>query len=219
MATKVFPVERWGITGFVRMRRNAPGTNASGAANPAPFLDINSVDDSRPIRLNSRDYDRTAGDVIGIQCKPNQVATMVNKSVKGAEFSPRITDAGIGSSGALIALTADPVLKAATSARTVGSVRCIECNPSLPGSGSAYTVTNLDGIRIFLDKGAGHTVTTSSVIRVATPNTSGWDFFAAFEASNGCTVSTAGTYSTADGYILVKVGADTMRVPFFAAVD
>jgi len=146
---------------------------------------INSHRDNKTVALNSRDYTTDTGDAIGIQVKPNQTTTLTNRSVKGGEFSPRVSDAGLGSSGALIALTADPVLKAATAGRTVGSVRCIECNPSLPGSGSAYTITNLDGIRLFLDTGAGHTITTKSVIRVATPNAAGWNYFLNLEASSG----------------------------------
>lgn len=40
-----------------------------------------------------------------------------------------------------------------------------------------------------------------------------------FDAASTCCVVAGGTYSTADGYFLVKVGANTYRVPFFTAVD
>jgi hypothetical protein len=40
-----------------------------------------------------------------------------------------------------------------------------------------------------------------------------------FDAASACAVVGAGTYSTADGYFVVKVGANTYRVPFFTAVD
>jgi hypothetical protein len=40
-----------------------------------------------------------------------------------------------------------------------------------------------------------------------------------FEDTAGLIVATAGTYSTADGYINIKTPAGAMRMPYFAAVD
>lgn len=40
-----------------------------------------------------------------------------------------------------------------------------------------------------------------------------------FAAASACAVVSAGTYSTADGYFVVKVAGSTYRVPFFSAVD
>ena len=40
-----------------------------------------------------------------------------------------------------------------------------------------------------------------------------------FEAATDAIVASAGTYSTADGYIVVRVAGSTYRMPFFAAVD
>lgn len=39
------------------------------------------------------------------------------------------------------------------------------------------------------------------------------------EAASTATVVGAGTYSTADGYIRIRVAGSTYRIPFFAAVD
>ena len=205
-----FTVADHGISGFVRMRRTKPGTST-------PNLDINSVPDNKPVRINSRDFAQTSGSSIGFQCKPNQTATTTG-DVIGAEFSPRVTDAG---SGGLIGLKADVVIKAATAARTVSAVRGIEINtPSFPTSGSAYTITNdCCAIRVFPDFGSGHTFTgKKSVIKLATPNNGAWDYLLDVD-TNGIGLGSAGTYSTADGYFTVRTGATDRRIPFFDAVD
>lgn len=156
--------------------------------------------DDGPITLNSRASKRTTGSIIGVQIKPEATVTLT-QDVIGLEVSPRCTDIG---AGALIALKADPVLKAATAARTVSAVRCLELNPSLPGSGSAYTITNdVTGIRMFLDMGAGHTVSgKKACLLIATPNTSGWDYLFDLQASSGVIGATTG--STAGGTIKVR---------------
>jgi hypothetical protein len=40
-----------------------------------------------------------------------------------------------------------------------------------------------------------------------------------FDGTATCVVVGSGTYSTADGYLIIKVGANTYRMPFFTAVD
>lgn len=204
-----FP-QNYGIIGFDRLRRRGYGA--------APWnLDVNSMADNKPVRVNSRDYVQTSGSSIGMQCKPNQTATTTG-DVIGAEFSPRVTDAG---SGALIALKGDAVIKAATSARTLSAVRGIELNtPSFPTSGSAYTVTNdVSAIRIFPDFGSGHTFTgKKSVIKLATPNNGAWDYLLDVD-TNGIALGSAGTYSTADGYFVIRAGGSDRRIPFFDAAD
>jgi hypothetical protein len=166
----------------------------------------------------SRPSTRTAGSTIGLQVKPRQDVLTTN-DVIGAEFSPRM--AGVGT-GALIALKADPVLSTASAIATVSAVRGIEINIDFPGSGSAYTITNdVSAIRIFPDFGAGHTFSGNrAALRFAAPNTSDWQYLLEAETgTNGWVVVGAGTYSTADGYMLVRVAGSTYRVPFFTAVD
>ena len=76
-----FGVAQTGILGFQRLRRGKAGDN----------LDINSGYDSKPVRINSRDYGSVNTNNIGLQCKPNQAVTG-SASVTGAEFSPRFAD-------------------------------------------------------------------------------------------------------------------------------
>jgi hypothetical protein len=40
-----------------------------------------------------------------------------------------------------------------------------------------------------------------------------------FEAASSAVVVSGGTYSTADGYLVIRVAGSTYRMPFFAAVD
>ena len=202
MATKNFPTVSWGITAPQYRHPSRPREN----------LDINSKEDDKPVRINSREYDGDTADTIGGQTKPNQVADKTNRVVCGWEFSPRVTDAGLGATGAIIGLRADPLLKTATGARTVGSLRCIEMNPGLPGGGSAYTVTNLDAIRIFLDTGVGHTITTKSIIRIASPNNADWTYLLNFETDGGAVI-TAAVGGNQSKKLKIKVGATDFFIP------
>ena len=45
------------------------------------------------------------------------------------------------------------------------------------------------------------------------------DNFLNFEAESGCLDGTNGTYSTADGYIKIRVAGNAMRIPYFAGTD
>src|SRR5687767_4703767 len=71
---------------------------------------IYAKNDARTVVINSRNYAKTSGSTIGMQCKPRQTAATTG-DVIGAEFSPRT--AGIGA-GALICVRADPVLQTAS---------------------------------------------------------------------------------------------------------
>lgn len=185
---------------------------------PAAHLLINTVSDTTSVRINVRNFTQATGTSIGMRVAPNQTITTTG-GVTGAEISPRYNDAG---GGDLICLKVDPVVKDATTARTIANVRGIEINVDLPNAGSAYTFTNgPTGIRIFPDFGSGHTFSGRRVILLlAAPNTSDWQYLLEAETgTNGWVVSTAGTYSTADGYFLIRVGASDYRVPFFAGTD
>jgi len=198
----------WGIQHFWRLKR--------GSVTQPDHLTINSVANGKSVRINTRDYDSTTGDSIAVSSKANQMATTTGEVV-GFESSPRVTDAG---SASLVAYKGDPLLKTATSGRTVGAVRSFQSDISFPSSGSAYTVTaETCALYVFPDFGSGHTFTgKKSVIKLATPNNGAWDYLLDV-ATNGIAVGSAGTYSTADGYFLIRVPAGDMRIPFFAGTD
>jgi hypothetical protein len=60
----------------------------------------------------------------------------------------------------------------------------------------------------------------SAVINIASKDTAGFTNLIYAESTTlDCATVGAGTYSTAEGYFTVKVGANTYRMPFFTGVD
>lgn len=68
------------------------------------------------------------------------------------------------------------------------------------------------------DLGGTHTG-KASAIHVPNPVAGTWDYALVLGTATGCHTAGAGTYSTADGYIKIRVGADDMRIPYFAGTD
>jgi hypothetical protein len=118
----------------------------------------------------------------------------------------------------LICLRADPVLQAATSARTVSAVRALEVNIDFPDSGSAYTITNdVSAIRIFPDFGSGHTFSgVKAIMEMAAPNTSNFDLFMEIESGNGTWINTTASVGGQVGQILIRVAGTTRAIPYYA---
>lgn len=178
-------------------------------------LNIDTDLDNRTIRLNSRDYVQTTGSSVGMQSKPNQTVTTTG-DVIGAEISPRV--AGDIGAGALIALRADPVLKAGSSG-TVSNVRAIECNIDFSDSDTRTISADVCAMRIFPDFGTLTISGDKAVFILATPNAGTWDYLFDFESTQGLLDETNGTYSTADGFIKIKTPEGDARLPYFLAVD
>ncbi|KKK82322.1 hypothetical protein LCGC14_2804530, partial [marine sediment metagenome] len=87
-------------------------------------LRIETMQDGKSLRLNSRNVTQATGDHTAVSIKPNKSADGTG-SVTGLEVSPRFA-AGSGG-GNLRAILADPVLKASTGDLT-GQVVAVECN-------------------------------------------------------------------------------------------
>ena len=185
--------------------------------NTGNHFGINTESDNRTVRINSRDFVQTSGGSIGLQSKPNQTVTTTGDII-GAEFSPRVNDVG---GGAIIAIKADPVVKDATTTRTVSAVRGLEINIDLPNAGSAYTFTNeVCGIRMFPDFGAGHTFDKNRpAILLATPNTSDWTHLLQIESVGTIAVVTGGTFTSADGHLVIDVAGTDYQIPFYIGAD
>jgi len=200
-----YTVADYGLKNFRRLRRGSASDH----------LTINSVGDSKSVRINTRDYVQATGDTIAVSSKPKQTITTTG-DVIGVESSPRVSDAG---AGALIAMKADPLLQAATTGRTVSAVRGFESNIDFPSTGSAYTITNnVNAFRTFLDMGSGHTVSgKKAVFCVATPNTSGWDYLFDLEANSGVIGATTG--ATAAGTIKVRSAGVDKFIQLFGSAS
>jgi hypothetical protein len=173
---------------------------------------INSGQDSKPVHINRRDYDRTDGSCIGFQAGPNQTVVTTHDII-GAEIRARTNAVG---SGGITAVKAEPTATSGTG--TIGSVRGFETNITVNGT---RTVTNdISALRAFLDVAATVTVTgKKSIIQVANENQSAWDYLLNSETGAGIHDLTSGTYTTAEGFLKVRIAGSDYQIPFFTAAD
>lgn len=187
-----------------------PGQDSSGND---VNLKLATQADNKPIKLNSRNYTDTSGGNSAVQIKPNQNVTTTG-DLAGLEVSPRYNDAGGGS---LVCIKCDPVIKDATSARTVAAVRGLEINIDLPNAGSVVTFTNdVSAIRVFPDFGSGHTFQgVRTILEIAAPNTSNFQYFMEVEAGNSGWIATSGTPATNGGHILIRVGGTDKYIQLY----
>ncbi len=180
----------------------------------AEFYDLDTH--RRAAKINSVTVTPSGTDSISaVQIKPNKTGTGTG-DLTGLEVSPRFNDAP---GGALVCIKADPVIKAATSARTVSALRGIEVNIDLPSSGSAYTFTNdVSAFRTFGDFGSGHTFSAKkNIIEVALPNTSGWDYLLNLKANTGLEYDSA--QGSADKKLKVLINTVDYHIPLHLASD
>lgn len=140
--------------------------------------------EGRPIQLNRSNYTRTTGSCIGVQIGPNQTVANTNDII-GAEIRAR---SAAVATGALIAVKGEP--NAASGTGTVGAARSFESNITVKGT---RTVTNdVSAMRTFLDVDSTVTVTgKKSVLVVATPNVSTWDYLLDLETNSGVVTAAA----------------------------
>jgi hypothetical protein len=75
---------------------------------------------------------------------------------------------------------------------------------------------NVTGLQSMLHLAQDGTTTITSAIKIG-----GADYTNAFEfgSEGDAVVVGSGTYSTADGYLVIKVGSSTYRIPFFTGTD
>lgn len=177
-------------------------------------LKLNTLVDSKPVLINSRNYTQTSGDSIGLQSKPSQTVTGT-ASVYGAQFSPRMQDA-IGG-GSLVGIQSAPVLKG-TSGNLSGDVRAFEASIDLNNaSGNTRTVTGVvSALYAYLQSGSNMTYTGGiSVIHVAAEDTKKWTHFLNTAAGVGF-VNTTASLGSQIGQILVNIGGTTRAIPYYA---
>jgi hypothetical protein len=195
------------------------GTGQAGLTAPTGFdLTLATTSDNKQVELNSRSFTQASGDSIATHVAPSQTVTTTG-TVYGAQITPRLQD-GIAAAG-LVAVQGAPVTKGASAGTISGDVRAFEASIDLNDVDGTRTISGtVSALYAFLQAPAGGTYTGGcAVIHVTLENTHKWDFLLKADANNGFVVVGAGTYSTADGYFLVRVGASTYRVPFFTAVD
>ncbi len=187
------------------------------AAGADSHFQIQNKKENKNIRIGSQSLLTSTGDHSAIQSKPNR-SVDGTASVTAMELSPRFA-AGIGGAN-LIALKCDPLLKAG-SGNLSGKVAGIEINIDFGVSGTRTIAGDVSAFETFLAVPSSYTYSGHvAVFRIRDVNIKGWDALFNFDsASVGCIVVSGGTYSTADGYAIVKVGDTEYRMPFYAAVD
>ena len=184
-------------------------------------LAIRTSNDSKNVRINSRNYPGTTGDSSGMQCKPNRSVTGT-AGITGAEFSPRFA-AGIGGSN-LVAIKADPLLKAG-SGNLSGKVAAVEANIDFGVSGTRTITGDVSAFETFLAIPSTYTYSGRiAVMRVRTVNIKAWDEFINFDDANtgalvvGSDVMTANPEGdTEDGYLKIRVGGTSYQIAIYAA--
>lgn len=197
----------------------AIGDSVNGMTAPANSdLPLKTTTDSKIVKINSRDYTQASGDTIAQQNKPSQTVTTTG-SVYGMQISPRLQN-GIAAA-ALVAVQGAPVTKGASAGTISGDVRAFEASIDLNDVDGTRTISGtVSALYAFLQAPDAGTYTGgAAVVHVSLENTKKWDFLLKVDAANGFVSGSAGTYSTADGYFIVKVGSDTMRIPYFAGTD
>lgn len=183
-------------------------------------ITLNTALDTKTVKLNSRNFTATSGDLIGYQSKPAATATGT-ATVYGSQISPRLNHGVAGA--ALVGIQSNPILKGTTTAggNVSGTIRAVEALLESE-SGGVRTVTG--AIAAFsAQSNLWSNITASAgvwpLVVGAAGNTLAWSGLMLLPSGGGVTVATGGTYTTADGYIVIKVGANTMRIPYFAAAD
>jgi len=96
---------------------------------------LDTVTDTDNVRLNSRDYEATSGDMTAVQSKPN-ISVGGTTGVTGIEVSPRFADSIAGSK--IVGIMSNPLLKGTTGDLS-SAMRCYEGKLE-SDSGSTRTV-------------------------------------------------------------------------------
>jgi len=182
----------------------------------------NTEDNDKTIRLNSRNYDGTSGDIIGFQSKPRANASGT-QTVYGAQLSPGAND-GIGLA-TIVGLQTDVYLKG-SSGNLSGDVRAFQgqvTDQNLGGRTVSGVVSILDA---WHQLHSGHTLSGGVFVinARAAGGGAGWTGFlrAAASGAGGLVVSADGMTAnpegdTEAGYLQVRVGSTDYQIPIYAA--
>ena len=180
-------------------------------------LKLETMVDGRSVRINSRNVSQAAGDHTAVSIKPNKSADGTG-AMTGLEVSPRFA-ASMGGSN-LRAILGDPLLKAGSGDLT-GAVVAFEANIDFGVSGTRTITGNINAFSSFLAIPSTYTYSGDiAFLRVRAINIKAWDYFLDLDdASTGVETLASGTYSTAQGYLKIKIGGTDYRLPYYDAVD
>lgn len=175
----------------------------------AQNLAVNTSSNDKTVRINSREFTATSGDVIGLQSKPD-VEDTGTASVYGAQFSPRFSDASAG--GSAVGVEASPILQG-TSGNLSGDWRAFDA--ILEDGGAGRTVSGT-ATAMRVRSNAASTVTGGAHVFHVLNEEAGlaWTSLAKFDSGVAFVAAPTSTDAISGaGYIKVSVGGTLYRIP------
>jgi hypothetical protein len=179
----------------------------------ADHLYINTMQDGKNVRINSRDVTQAAGDHTGVSIKPSKTADGTG-GITGLEVSPRF-QAGMGGND-LRAILGDPVLKAG-SGDIAAQVVAFEANIDFGVSGTRTITGDVSAFSSFLAIPSTYTYSGDiSFLRVRDVNIKGWDHFLNLD-STGTGLSPSGNKSggSTNYYLKVLIGSTEYAIQLY----
>lgn len=179
-------------------------------------VEINTEDDQKNVRINSRDYTRTSGDQTAVQTKPNMSVTGTG-GITGIEASPRFADACAGSK--CVGIMSNPILKGTTGDLT-SAMRCYEGKLE---SDSGSTRTLAEAYVLHAMQALHGTVTTGPYV-IAVDAAGGNVAWAGLlklpdDSQIATDTGTPGAVTGATGWIKVLVGSATRYIALASSVS
>jgi hypothetical protein len=180
------------------------------SADVANHLDVKTILDTKTIRLNSRDFTATSGDVIGFQSKPNGTG-LGTTTVYGGQISPRLADT-VTATG-LVGLSVEPILKGASVAAVSGDYRALDVKLSADGTNAGHTVGGVTaGIIFYNTLKTGLTTTGGVYPFVITANGDTKQWSGAFKIADTAGLTQASAAGATAHYIKVMVGSTVCTI-------
>jgi len=175
---------------------------------------IDTQQDGKNVRINSRNVTQAAGDHTGVSIKPSKSADG-SGGLTGLEVSPRF-QAGMGGND-LRAILGDPVLKAG-SGDIAAQVVAFEANLDFGVSGTRTITGDVSAFSSFLAVPSTYTYSGYvSFLRVRDVNVRGWDCFLNLDSANtGVSEASDKASNAKDHTLKVRVGTSLYHIQLYA---
>ncbi len=175
---------------------------------------INTQQDGKNVRINSRDVTQATGDHTAVSIKPSKSADG-SGGLTGLEVSPRF-QAGMGGND-LRAILGDPVLKAG-SGDIAAQVVAFEANIDFGTSGTRTITGDVSAFSSFLAIPSTYTYSGHvAFLRIRDVNVRGWDAFLNCDSNgNGAMTDSDKDGNSAGHTLKVYVGDNLFHIQLYA---
>jgi len=184
------------------------GLDSAGTRPEDSHLHLDTENDQKNVRINSRDYTRTSGDQSAVQIKPNMSVTGTG-GITGIEVAPRFADGCAGSK--LVGVMSNPDLKGTTGDLS-SAMRCYEGKLE-SSSGSTRTVA--EAYVLHAMQALHGTVTVGPYVLKVDAGGGNVAWAGLMLLPDDVQIADADGGSTADGWIKVKIGTQVTYIPTF----